>query len=60
MRAKIEAKVASGGASALSVSKLTLKGKLLEEGKPICDYGVTDADVCVCADLTINDCTSTD
>ena len=48
VQAKIEAKLASGRASArLSVSKVTHKGKMLEEGKPISDYGVTDADMFV-------------
>ena len=37
VQAKIEAKLASGGASALCVSKVTHKGKLLEEGKAIGD-----------------------
>jgi hypothetical protein len=47
VQAKIEAKLASGGASALCVSKVTHKGKLLEEGKAISNYGVTDADMFV-------------
>ena len=44
-QAKIKAKLASGGASSLSVSEVTHKGKLLEEGKAISDYDVTDADM---------------
>jgi len=48
VQAKIEAKLASGGASARpSVSKVTHKGKMLEEGKPMSDYGLTDADMFV-------------
>jgi hypothetical protein len=41
---KIEAKIESGGAP---VRKVIHKGKLLEEGKPVSDYGVADADMFV-------------
>jgi hypothetical protein len=44
VQAKIEAKLESGGAP---VSKVIHKGKVLEEGKPVSDYGVADADMFV-------------
>ena len=47
VQAKIEAKLASRGASNLCVSQVTHKEKLLEEGTPMSNYGVTDADLFV-------------
>lgn len=43
-QAKIEAKLDGAGAP---VSKVIHKGKVLEEGKPVSDYGVADADMFV-------------
>ena len=43
-QAKIEAQLGGGGAP---VSKVIHKGKVLEEGKPVSDYGVADADMFV-------------
>jgi hypothetical protein len=44
VQVKIQAKIESGGAP---VSKVIHKAKLLEEGKPVSDYGVADADMFV-------------